>query len=124
VCRLVEALHAGDKKDLSSIFMGGYDIEHICSYHDEKQELRQAVWDEWKKSGISINGLGNLMLWQYDLNRSIKNKPFDEKRQWYACCKLVVAENISSHSDSVWRPAAAKDKLDADSKLLTDYLFV
>lgn len=123
VCRLVEALHAGDQKNLSEIFMGGYDIEHICSYHDENQERRQAVWDEWRNSGISINGLGNLMLWQYDLNRSLKNKMFDEKKPKYASCGLAVAKTISEFPESVWHPKAAKDKLERDSNLLTDYLF-
>ncbi len=123
VCRLVEALHVGGSGSLHSIFRGGYDIEHICSFHDKDPTQRQSVWNDWTASGVSINGLGNLMLWQYDLNRSVKNDNFEAKKPIYAECGLSIAERISKHTGSKWMPYDAREKLERDSKLLTDYLF-
>lgn len=124
VCRLVEALHVPDSGALDSIFRGGYDIEHICSYHDKDPSLRETLWNAWSVSGVCINGLGNLMLWQFDLNRAIKNDSFDAKKPFYANCGLAVAKKISNHPEFAWKPGAAKGKLDEDLKLLTEYLFI
>jgi hypothetical protein len=82
------------------------------------------VWDEWNESNVCINGLGNLMLWQYDQNRSVKNESFEKKRSWYASCGLSVAAKVAAHPESAWKPDAAAKKLDGDSKLLANYLFV
>ena len=123
VCRMVEALCPSNPVEFEKIFCHGYDIEHICSYHDKDNNKREDVWQKWKESGVSINGLGNLMLLPYNLNRSIKNEDFDKKRQIYIDSELREAELIASHPDSVWSPKAAKDKLDRNTEQLINYLF-
>lgn len=123
VCRMVEALCSSNPIEFEKIFCHGYDIEHICSYHGKDNNKREDVWQKWKEAGVSINGLGNLMLLQYNLNRSIKNDDFDKKRQIYIDSKLREAEFIASHPNSVWSPESAKDKLKRNTEQLINYLF-
>lgn len=123
VCRMVEALCPSNPIEFEKIFCDGYDIEHICSYHDKDNNKREDVWQKWKEAGVSINGLGNLMLLQYNLNRSIKNDDFDKKRPIYIESKLREAEFIASHPNSAWCPESAKDKLNRNTEQLIKYLF-
>jgi hypothetical protein len=123
VCRMVEALFPSKPIEFEKIFCDGYDIEHICSYHDKDNNKREDVWQKWKEAGVSINGLGNLMLLEYKLNRSIKNDDFDKKRPKYVESKLREAEFIAALPNSVWSPKAAESKLERNTKRLIDYLF-
>lgn len=56
------------------------DIEHIQSYHDSNGERRDDVWDEWEDN---INSIGNLMILEQVINRSISNNPYDVKISRY-----------------------------------------
>ncbi len=70
LCRLVEYRASGEKDDalFRRLFETGFDIEHIQSFTDEKDYER--VWQEW---GDELNRVGNLVMLESALNRSIRN---------------------------------------------------
>lgn len=125
-CRVVECLQP-DKvsiEDLNHVFKRGYDIEHIQSYNDEIVTERDRIWKEW---GIKINGLGNLMLLERDINRSIGNKNFTEKVAAYMNSKFKVVRKVAEKlkldpsGDVRWELNDANDKLKKDKELLINY---
>ncbi len=59
--------------DLEKLYQGDFDIEHIHANANEDEA--NDVDDELQ------NGIGNLMLLEYDINRSIGCLPFNEKKQ-------------------------------------------
>ena len=70
LCRLVEYRASVEKDDalFRRLFETGFDIEHIQSFTDEKDYER--VWKEW---GDELNRVGNLVMLESGLNRSIRN---------------------------------------------------
>ncbi len=69
ICRLVEYLNSPNKDDnLFTRLFGTFDIEHIQSYIDDKDYER--VWQEW---GDELNKIGNLVMFERGLNRSVHN---------------------------------------------------
>jgi len=95
VCRLSEYLeHDPVAKPapelLENIFAKPVDIEHIQSYNDQDEIQREAIRQSW---GPVLNGVGNLAMLESSLNRSISNKPFDEKKAGYkdSCYKTIQA---------------------------------
>jgi len=70
-CKLIEFLLSGQicTRELTDrLFATAYDVEHIQSYTDEAD--RERIWKDWD---WELNGLGNLMMLEYSLNRSIQN---------------------------------------------------
>ncbi len=70
-CKLVEFLLSRSSSDEiveKRLFETPYDIEHIQSYNDDDD--RETIWKEW---GWEINGLGNLSMLEFEINRSIHN---------------------------------------------------
>jgi hypothetical protein len=83
LCRLSELLAYSpeeravpNEKVIKDIFSEPIDIEHIQSYHDKDGKRREAIWAEW---GHILNGIGNLVILELPINRSIGNEPFDIK---------------------------------------------
>ncbi|QYY37435.1 DUF262 domain-containing protein [Ruficoccus sp. ZRK36] len=131
LCRLLEWLAREpaqrDPSETRMIFEGSYDIEHIQSLNDIKQEEREAISKEW---GDKINGLGNLMLLEYDINRSIGNKTFDLKILRYGgdeedCSKLTVPNSISKdyQGNKIWKMEFGEKKLQNDKEQLMRFIF-
>ena len=120
LCRLLEwlTLETPSHETLREIFRGGYDIEHIQSYNDRDEESREAIWSEWKSN---INGLGNLMLLEYDINRSIGNKPFPDKKEAYEQSWLTTPKEIAQQE--VWNLALAMNKLDRDVNAISAFIY-
>ena len=90
-CKLVEFLLSDKKctKELGRrLFSLGYDVEHIQSYTDEAD--RERIWKEWD---WELNGLGNLAMLEYSLNRSIQNDT-SKKLSAYRQSKFKSIEKI------------------------------
>ena len=64
-----EILFGTEIKEIDRKLSGGYDIEHIHAYADSNVEID----DELQ------NSIGNLVLLEYDINRSIQDLSFNEK---------------------------------------------
>ena len=98
ICRLSammeEDYKATEKDKVNSIkkklFDIPIDIEHIQSYHDKDGKLRKTIWDEW---GNNINSLGNLMVLEQKINRSISNDPYHIKVKSYPTSSFNIVRN-------------------------------
>lgn len=66
------------------------DIEHIQSYNDSDGEKRQDILDEWNGE---INSIGNLMVLEQSLNRSISNIPYMDKILRYPKSEYEIVKN-------------------------------
>lgn len=120
VCRLLEALHAPSIDGLETIFSGGYDIEHIQAYNDQDLNQREEIWQTW---GTVLNSIGNLMLLEFDVNRSISNKPFSFKRVHYQQSCFGIAREVASSPGGEWTVSSARRKLAQDTQNLSQFLF-
>ncbi len=88
ICRLSAMLEENylttDKQMIEEIrgrlFDSSIDIEHIQAFHDINEEDRKLIWAEW---GGEINSLGNLVVLEEHINRSIRNYAYPDKRDGY-----------------------------------------
>ena len=72
-----------------NLFATAIDIEHIQSYHDSNGEKREDIWAEWKGD---INSIGNLMILEQEINRSISNNPYEIKNHRYFESKFSIVK--------------------------------
>ncbi|MEY4572395.1 MAG: hypothetical protein RLZ10_1634 [Bacteroidota bacterium] len=73
-----------------SLFENEIDIEHIQAYHDINGDKREDIWKEWKDN---INSIGNLMVLEQDINRSIRNNPYEIKIKRYPDSNFLIVKN-------------------------------
>jgi hypothetical protein len=73
-----------------SLFENEIDIEHIQAYHDSNGDKREDIWKEWKEN---INSIGNLMILEKEINRSISNNPYEIKIKRYANSDFSIVKN-------------------------------
>lgn len=98
ICRMVEYLLTNPSERNELLFKRlfqperGFDIEHIQPYTD--QDDRDAVWKEW---GEEINRIGNLAMFESDLNRAVKNEK-EKKMNAYATSEY---RSLSYLSDKI-----------------------
>ncbi len=122
VCRL-SAMFDEDGLDSSSLetikpiirklYNTSIDIEHIHASADEAHKI----------DDILQNSIGNLVILEYDLNRSLGKKTYSEKRKEYQkrsqfATVLKIAEN---HEE--WGDEQIKKRRDAEIKKLINYIF-
>jgi hypothetical protein len=72
-----------------SIFETEIDIEHIQAYHDSNGDKREDIWKEWKEN---INSIGNLMILEQEINRSISNNPYEGKIKRYSDSNFSIVK--------------------------------
>lgn len=95
----------------------GFDIEHIhpCIHEDENMRVKDS--EEWKDE---INGIGNLVMLENHINRSIKNTGFNEKKKQYDKSKYAAVEKICLHNN--WNLANAEERRKKITSDLLNYL--
>lgn len=96
---------------------GGIDIEHIESANHRDGSIRQDIQEEW---GQDLHGLGNLMILEFDINRSIGNAPFHQKREAYKGSSFVTARIVSSKE--IWDLKTAITRKEQLTEKLATYL--
>ncbi|AMM52444.1 hypothetical protein TH61_16350 [Rufibacter sp. DG15C] len=127
ICRLSAMLEedykSTQKEQINAIrkrlFESKIDIEHIQSYHDSNGELRQEIWDEWKHN---INSLGNLMVLEQSINRSISNKPYEVKIQGYPTSSFSIVKNHSTLYGE-WGLDKCLERKEKEKNKILNYLF-
>jgi hypothetical protein len=132
VCRLSELLtyspeeRAGpNKKVFDALFNEPIDIEHIQSYQDRDGNQRKAVWTEW---GHILNGIGNLVILESSINRSIGNEPFDIKTDTsrtpsYHTSTYRNVRQIVEQSGGTWTKKQCELRRDAETLKLMSFLY-
>jgi uncharacterized protein with ParB-like and HNH nuclease domain len=87
LCRISASLEILKKNDeIDYIFTGEMDIEHIQSHTDENEKTVPEGWEAY------INTLGNLVLLERSINRSVSNKSDKkiENEKGYPSSKLTI----------------------------------
>jgi uncharacterized protein with ParB-like and HNH nuclease domain len=130
VCRLSALLdedyHSSNVEICVSFFGSSIniDIEHIQSYLDNDKEKRQDILDEW---GNNINSIGNLMVLESDINRSISNKKYNEKlnkeskKSYHLSRYAVVKKQVDNYTE--WTIKDCLVRKEQEVKKIIDYLF-
>lgn len=116
ICRLVEYLKSDDK-DISLLkrLWSSIDIEHIQSATDENDA--EAVWEHWSDE---IDKMGNLILLESNINRSIKNHT-QEKPDAYRRSSFVSARKLSDQVAG-WQRENAEQRRRENTELLINFL--
>jgi hypothetical protein len=108
------------KKIEKALWGTAIDIEHIQSYHDSNGDKRQDIWDEWQDN---INSLGNLMILEQDLNRSIKNNPYEVKIDRYQESIFSIVKNQPLYY-SDWDLEKCIQRKQKELNKITEYIFI
>ena len=95
------------------------DIEHIQSFNDKDIQERDNIKQEW---GNELNSLGNLMVLESHINRSISNKPYEFKIKKYSDSKYeIVKKQVKDFPE--WDLDKAKGRKQMEVEKLYAYLF-
>jgi len=92
--------HAEVHRWLKSYTSGGFEIEHIFPRNPNDDAL--AEFGPYEDMEITEK-LGNLVLIEESINRSLGNKPYSEKRKIYPKSKLVLTKSLPA------RPSVGQD---------------
>lgn len=127
ICRLSAMLEENYKtsdesqieKIRKSIFETAIDIEHIQSYHDSNGDKREDIWSEWQGN---INSIGNLMVLEQEINRSISNNPYELKIVRYPESNFSIVKNqpVQYMNWDLEKCLARKEK---ETQKILDYIF-
>ena len=102
-----------------NLFYSDIDIEHIQSYNDKEIQERDNIKQEW---GIELNSLGNLMVLERHINRSILNSPYESKIKKYTDSKYkIVKKQVKNFP--MWDLEKAKERKKDEIGKLSKYLF-
>lgn len=126
ICRIA-ALHYENKSTvtkeiddiINKLFESSIDIEHIQSYNDSDLKKREHIKDEW---GEELNGLGNLVVLESSINKSISNNSFLVKKESYKKSKFkIVSETLSNLED--WTKQNTTKRREVLEEIVNDYFF-
>lgn len=127
ICRLSamldEDFKAIEKENVDSIqhklFNLPVDIEHIQSYRDKDGNIRDSIWKEWNDN---INSLGNLIVLEQKINRSIGNNSYAIKIKSYTKSDFNIVKNqVGNYTD--WNLQNCLHRKEKEVKKIVDYLF-
>lgn len=119
LCRLWEYIEQAAPHSealFNALFRENIDIEHIQCYTDA--ENADKVRDEW---GPELNRIGNLVLLESSLNRSIGNNK-NSKPQAYRASAYITAQALADKVTS-WSKQDAIDRRAEMTRKLADFLF-
>jgi len=95
------------------------DIEHIQSFNDENMEERKDIKDAW---GSDINSIGNLVVLESSLNRSIGNRE-DEKLKNYIKSEFkIVSQHLVREYKKGWDLNGSQTRKRKEVSKLLQYL--
>ncbi|WP_300670187.1 DUF262 domain-containing HNH endonuclease family protein [Soonwooa sp.] len=106
------------------LFNSKIDIEHIQSYLDKDKNKRQDILTEWNNE---INSIGNLMVLESDINRSIGNENYPKKlnnstkKSYSESEYAIVKKQIEEHT--IWDKDKAIIRKGEELEKICKYLF-
>ena len=117
MCRLVEYWRDANKnKNLyTKLFETPFDIEHIQCYTDK--ENRDKKWSEW---GAELNRIGNLVLLEQSINRSIGND-YSRKPVEYANSQFLSAKELEN-AVGTWTKKDAEKRREEITAQLVEFI--
>ena len=124
ICRLSAMIDENYKSSynpdiLEKIFYTEIDVEHIQAFNDHDKEDRPKIRESW---GSEINSIGNLIILERNINRSIGNNPYKEKIKKYKNSSLNVVRNqINNYIE--WDLQSCKKRKETELNKIIKYLF-
>ena len=127
ICRLSAMLEEDYKTDnvvqinkiKKALWETPIDIEHIQSYNDSKGDKREEIWEEW---GENIDSVGNLMILEQEINRSISNNPYGLKIERYPESTFSIVQNQASNYP-IWDLDKCLQRKEQEVQKMLSYLF-
>lgn len=127
ICRLSamidEDFKSNDKSKIEAIrkalFDTAIDIEHIQSYHDINGDKREEIWNEWQEN---INSIGNLMILEQSINRSISNNEYEIKLQSYPASRFTIVKEQARNYPN-WDLSICKARKQKEIDKILNYIF-
>jgi len=101
------------------VFDEKIDIEHIQSFNDENIKERENIKKEW---GEVLNSIGNLMVLEYGINRSIGNKTYGEKIKFYKKSVFSIVKTFPDEFTS-WELSLAQERRDKEVNKIKDFFY-
>jgi uncharacterized protein with ParB-like and HNH nuclease domain len=100
------------------VFNTKVDIEHIKARNDKEftDEAQKELW------ASHLNSLGNLLILEYSINRSIGNKAVDEKMKAYRKSRFKIVQEFAK-SFKTWDIEAVKKRQEIETKKIENYLY-
>lgn len=109
---LDEVAAGKDRKAIhDTLFNTWFDIEHIHANADEQISID----DELQ------NSIGNLVMLEGEINRSISNKPFSEKKKQYIKSKYASVQKIAQYDK--WDTEEAENRRKEEVEKIMNYLY-
>lgn len=102
---------------LTDLYQGDFDIEHIHANADDNVDMEEDLQ----------NSIGNLMLLEYDINRSIGAKPFYDKvhgvtgNKSYQDSNYATVKKIATYKQ--WNTNEALQRKEEETKKIMNFIF-
>ncbi len=108
------------ENSVEKFFVKMIDIEHIHSVADTSNSQ-----EKLKTWGVDLNSLGNLMVLEFDKNRSIGNKPFSEKIKKYDESNFSIVKSFAENNkdEKEWTKELAEKRKEEEVEKLINYYF-
>lgn len=119
---LEEPFHSNNSEDIKSIkkrFLENIDIEHIQSYNDEDSDSRELIKQQW---GADLNSIGNLVVLESSLNRSIGNDSKKKLENYLKSEFQIVKEKLCPDYED-WNLPKCQERKAVESAKIIQYLF-
>ncbi|WP_053405042.1 DUF262 domain-containing protein [Persicobacter sp. CCB-QB2] len=126
LCWLSASLEEVGQKDkdayeaVREMFFEPVDIEHIQSFHDENEQLRESIWNEY---GEDIHSIGNLVILERHLNRSINNREAEKMKKYQESKFSIVKDKLVSQYGQKWELDQCLQRKATETEKICDYLF-
>lgn len=114
------------KETIKLIFKEKIDIEHIQSFNDENEHIRKQLWEEWSDE---INSIGNLIILESSINRSIGNNSSKRyggyKQSKYLIVKDFIEERKKNNGNENlnWTLKDAKIRKETEINKILKYIY-
>jgi hypothetical protein len=127
ICKLSAMLHEDYtsidtntiKEIEDKIFRTEIDIEHIQAYHSCQESEREMIRKEWEDN---INSLGNLIILERGINRSIGNNEYGDKKEGYKKSEFKIVKNhLEKYED--WNLGLCETRKSEEREKIKMYLF-
>ena len=116
---LVPNTHAEAEPLREKLFDWEIDIEHIESANHKNGEARAGIWELW---GNDLHGLGNLMILERNINRSISNEGYQcTKQPAYEKSEFATARK-QAEDYSEWDLKLCRKRKETEVNRLVKYL--
>lgn len=96
------------------------DIEHIQSYNDENKEERSDIIETW---GSEINSIGNLVVLESSINRSIGNRESQKLENYRTSELVIVNKRLVKDYSAGWDLKSSQVRKRKEVNKLFGYLF-